>query len=35
MTLLVAVLFAVGTTESDNQTDLSIGDITQMKNRPS
>ena len=34
MTLLVAVLLTVGTVASDNQTDLSTGDTTQMVKRP-
>ena len=34
MTLLVAVLLTIGTATSDNQTELSTGDTTQMtKNR--
>ena len=34
MTLLAAVLFAVGTATSDNQTDSSKGDVKQMAKKP-
>ena len=34
MTLFAAVLLTVGTVASDDQTDLSIGDATQMTQKP-